>query len=69
VSHPPAASVDLVRLCNGVSAIALFSLLHCRLPLHPELLNFGDEQSTNGLEVSAKGDSIWLACVKSSSSW
>ena len=51
VSHFPAASVDLVRLCNGVFAIAPFSLLHLRVSLQPEPLNCNVGQSTNGLEV------------------
>jgi hypothetical protein len=56
VSHSPAASVDLVRLCNGVFAIAPFSLMHLRVLLHPESLNYDVGQSTNGLEVEVLED-------------
>jgi len=63
VSHSPAASVDLVRLCNGVFSIAPFSLQHLRVSLHPEPLNkwFGGR--------SARGHFIWLTCVKRSPYW
>jgi len=55
VSHSPAASVDLVRLCN-VFAIAPFSFLHLRMSLQPEPLNYDVGQSTNGLELEVLED-------------
>jgi hypothetical protein len=56
VSHCSAAGVDLVRLCNGVFAIVLFSLLHLHVSLRPEPLNYDVGQSTNGLEVKMLED-------------
>jgi len=56
VSHSPTASVDCVRLCNGVFTIALFSLLHLHVSLQPEPLNCDVGYSTNGLEVEVLED-------------